>query len=300
MRGIPGQQHATHAPVLGHPRAERVRSHPDQLGVLRSEVAVHPRPHLRRIALDGEVLLRVEHEAEPVVVRPQGDDRGRAVRVAELQGRRHRDRAADPEVAHHPRLGEAVVLLPDPEVPAHEAVAPVAGHHERRGDPFTALDGQRDPVGLLLDRRHGAAVPDLHLRHRPAHAVERVLQLGLVHHVPLGPAAAARLGEVVLDEQLAGAVAPLVVPLHVQLREQAVSDAERGERPHRLVVEDRRPRQVVEPRVPLQDDHPVPGPTEQRCRRHPDRAVPHDNHVGSIRAAHGHLHSPVSLDSERQ
>jgi hypothetical protein len=282
------------APALRHPRAEDVVGDPDQLGVGGSEVVGDAPPDPLRVGRDVAVFVGLEHEGEALVVGADADDRDRLRRVADLAEGRH---AVEPrraeEVADQPVLFEAVAVEADPERRPHEAGAAVGADHEarpyRRRVAVGAAPAHLDRLAVRPQRIDRDPLVDLDLRQRAAEAVEHVLDVRLVHHVELRPAAGGGVVVGDLDQGLAVAVHPLVVALDDRPGEHLLAHPELLEGAHDLVVEAGRPRQVVKARVALQHDDAVAGAAEQRRQRHPGRPVADDRHV--VRRL-SHRHTP--------
>ena len=193
-------------------------------------------------------------------------------------------RPLDAKVGDEPRRLEVEVVHIDTERPTDEAVATVTAND------VTATEA--NSVAVRFDGRYGRTVwhvvvegddptpaEQINVVKARAKSVEHVFEVWLIHHVPLGPAAAALLVEVVLHEQIAGGVLPFVG----RLDKRAFCDLRRLSQllkgPHDLVIECRGARLVVEPRVCLDDRHAMPGLAEKRAKHHAGRAVADDDDI---------------------
>jgi hypothetical protein len=123
-------------------------------------------------------------------------------------------------------------------------------------------------------------MPNVDLGKVAAHRVEGGLQVRLVEAVHFRPAAAAELGKFELHQPLAGVVLEPIPLRCYEFGQQLVSYTECGEGPHRLIIEDAGPRQVIEARIPLQHNYAVSARPQHRGDDHADRPVSDNSHVG--------------------
>ena len=254
MGGIAGEQDASDPPGVGDQRPEGVGAHSDQFGVVWAQVAGGSVPDPLGLALLLELQLGVEHEADPLVFVPAGDNRRRLLRVADLH-HREIDRGVELEVADHPRFTETVVVLVDAEVLAHEAVAAVARHDIAGGNCVADLGsgyGERHVRAVLLQSGDPDRMPNIDLGQVAARFVEGVLEVRLIEAVHLRPAATAELGKVELHQPLADVVLEPIPLWCFEFGQDSLSDTKGGEGTHRLIVEDAGPRKAVQPGVSLQ------------------------------------------------
>ena len=161
------------------------------------------------------------------------------------------------------------------------------GHVGARFDDHRSiLDA--DDVAVIDDGGHFGAAADRDRRQCSGPVVEHVLELGLVEHRAVRPAADAGAAESEAQQGATLGVAPFVVVRHLGDRGELPADPAALQDAGDLVVEVDRSGERVRRRPALEHDHAVTELTEQDRQHAADRPVSHDGHVEDLICL-GHL-----------
>ena len=249
-------------------------------------------------------LRRQTHELPAAPPRTAGDDGGGPGRVAELQvGRLEHtgfveDDVDDQPVVEEPEVGElgvdlvadhavAAVAADDVARPELSVLSGRCGHVGARFDDHRSiLDA--DDVAVIDDGGHFGAGADRDRRQCSGPVVEHVLELGLVEHRAVRPAADAGAAESEAQQGATLGVAPFVVVRHLGDRGEPPADPAALQDAGDLVVEVDRSGEWVWRRPALEHDHAVTELTELDRQHAADRPVSHDGHVEDLICS-GHL-----------
>jgi len=286
MRGVAGEKDATGAPLRRDQRLELVGHDADELELVggRAFRPIEATPDI--LMLDGlrGGLAREDHERPATMVRAHLHGHAGLFRLAELAQpwQIWTRRALGAGVDHQPVLDEAKILVTNAERLAHKAVAAIGADQPPPLDPMAravlVLGRDHDLIGILRERDHGVAPPDIDTRQHSRDAIELGLECRLIDRCHFGPAVG-RVRRHLVGQQNTAFVGEFVNRQKEGRRLDLVGNRDFLKHAEHVVVDDADARQVVERGVAFEHRDTVTGAAKQHGREHAGRTETGDHDV---------------------